>query len=44
MTGIQIFAFVVLPILIAAIGWGGALLHARSIDRERKAEKLHAGE
>lgn len=44
MTGIQLFAFVILPILILGIGWSGALLHARSLRDECKAERLHAGE
>jgi hypothetical protein len=44
MTGIQLFAFVILPILVVAIGWGGALLHDRSIRRSREAERLHPGE
>lgn len=44
MNEIQLFAFVVLPILVVAIGWGGLLLHERSIRREREAEKMHPGE
>ena len=44
MTGMQLFAFVVLPVLIVAIGWGGLLLHERDIRRSREAHKLHAGE
>lgn len=30
MTGTQIFAFIILPIVVAGLGWGVALLHARS--------------
>lgn len=44
MNGIQLFAFVILPILIVAIGWGGAWLHVHSLDRARAREKLHPGE
>ena len=44
MTGIQVFAFLILPLLVLAIGVGGALLHDRSIRREIEAQKLHPGE
>ena len=43
MNGIQLFAFVILPILIVAIGWGGLLLHERSL-RSSRHERLHPGE
>jgi hypothetical protein len=39
MNGIQLFAFVILPIIIGAIGWGGAWLHVRALDRAREREK-----
>lgn len=44
MSGMQLFAFVILPVLIVAIAWGGVLLHERSLRRSREAEKLHPGE
>jgi hypothetical protein len=44
MNGIQLFAFVILPLIILAIGWGGAWLHVRALDRAREREKLHPGE
>ena len=42
MTWIQFYAFVVLPVLIVAIGWIGVLLYER--DLRRSQEKLHPGE
>jgi hypothetical protein len=44
MTGLQLFAFVILPILIVVIAWIGVLLHERDIRRSEPAEKLHPGE
>jgi hypothetical protein len=44
MNGIQLFAFVILPILVVAIAWIGVLLHERDILRSREAHKLHPGE
>ena len=35
MTGTQLFAFVILPIAIAALGWDAALLHDRLTRRHR---------
>lgn len=33
MTGTQLFAFVILPAVVAALGWGVALWHSRWIKR-----------
>jgi hypothetical protein len=33
MTDIQLFAFVILPLLILALGWGAVFLNARFGDR-----------
>lgn len=35
MTGTQIFAFVILPAAIAAIGWGAVLLNERAQHHKR---------
>ena len=44
MNGIQLFAFVILPILILAIGWGGALLHDWDLRRTRAKREREAFE
>lgn len=40
MTEIQIFAFVILPLIVAALGWMIAVLYDRSARREREREGL----
>jgi hypothetical protein len=44
MTGIQIFAFVILPIVVVVLGWMGVLTLEHEIRRSREVEKLHPGE
>jgi hypothetical protein len=39
MTGLWIFAYVILPVLVVALGWGAMKLNERSIRRD-----LHPGE
>lgn len=34
MTDIQLFAFVILPIVVAAGGWAAVFLHERSLRRQ----------
>lgn len=43
MTDIQLFAFVILPIIVAGLGWTAALLHGWAIDRERARERDRQG-
>jgi hypothetical protein len=33
MTFMEIFAFVIMPVLVVAIGWGGVWLHMRNLNR-----------
>ena len=40
MTGTQLFAFVILPITVAALGWAAALLHDRLL---RRQDRRHHG-
>lgn len=35
MTGTQLFAFVILPAAVAALGWGVAWWHDRTVRRHR---------
>jgi uncharacterized membrane protein len=34
MNGLWVFAFVVLPVLVVAMGWTAVRLHERALDRE----------
>lgn len=38
MTDIQLFAFVILPVAVAAIGWTIAVLFDRAMRRQRERE------
>lgn len=43
MNELQVFAFVVLPAIVVAIGWTGAWLHMRSLkaaDRPEREQQL----
>lgn len=40
MTDIQIFALVILPLTVAALGWTIAILYDRSARRERERQGL----
>ena len=42
MTWIQVYAFVVLPVLIVAIGWIGVLLFERDIRRARERDEAES--
>jgi hypothetical protein len=41
MTDIQVFAFIVLPVLVTALGWAAALLHTRSARLQQQRERAH---